>query len=574
MTASDERRLDSVSLLSKKEINQLVVDWNNTRTEYPRESAVHRLIAEQAITSGDAVAAVCHDEQITYAELDRRASTLARRLAARGVGPEVSVGICIEPSIDLIAGLLAVLKAGGAYVALDPEHPRQRLEYILEDARAGIVLAQKKFDDLLPHNRATVLLESGLYQEEDSESSGPVKSSVSANAVYIVYTSGSTGNPKGIVVSHRALVNECIAFGEHQKLGPGERLFKFAPIGFDVAAEAIFAPLMCGATVVLKTKKAGLGLEELLDYCDSRGVTVMNLPAGYWREWTNQIETGGAKSLSSLRLVIAGNERALPVLNHVEWKNAYGRSEATITTTIYSLPHDWSSDEAGPLPIGRPISNATVYVLDRGDEPVPIGVAGELYIGGDGLARGYLNRPDLTAERFVPCRFGDQPGSRLYRTGDLACYLPDGNIEFIDDRFTIEGASPSKPDGAQTEVESVYTPPRTPLEEVLTGLWAQVLGIERVGINDDFFDLGGHSLLAMQMVARLCDTLQVTLSLRKAFENPTVARLAAAILEDPNGRARVEKTAKIVLKLAKLSEAEAGALLEKKTSTRERRAER
>jgi acyl carrier protein len=331
---------------------------------------------------------------------------------------------------------------------------------------------------------------------------------------------------------------------------------------------------MCGATVVLKTKKAGLGLEELLDYCDSRRVTVMNLPAGYWREWTNQIETGGAKSLSSLRLVIAGNERALPVLNHVEWKNAYRPSEATITATIYSLPHDWSSDEAGPLPIGRSISNATVYVLDRGGEPVPIGVAGELYIGGDGLARGYLNRPDLTAERFVPCRFGDQPGSRLYRTGDLACYLPDGNIEFIDDRFTIEGASPSKPDGAQTEVESVYTPPRTPLEEVLTGLWAQVLGIERVGINDDFFDLGGHSLLAMQMVARLCDTLQVTLSLRKAFENPTVARLAAAILEDPNGRARVEKTAKIVLKLAKLSEAEAGALLEKKTSTRERRAER
>ena len=344
--------------------------------------------------------------------------------------------------------MLAVSKSGAAYLPLDPSNPPHRLAFMLDDADAHLVITEKRFLDLLPPHLSTICLDrdQALIDQQPQQNLDNV--ATSQNAVYVVYTSGSTGTPKGILVEHRSLVNECLAFASHHRLQTGDRLLQFASPGFDVAAEEVFAPLVCGATIVVGHDKSADSVEGLIERCQRERVSVLNLPSAYWHEWVSQMSEGEARLADSLRLVIVGNERVRPeryeawrraVGGRIEWKNAYGPTEATITTTIYRAEGELRSES---VPIGRPITNAEVYILDEEMNPVPVGVVGQLHIGGVGLARGYVKRAELTAESFIAHPFSKEAGARLYRTGDEARYLEDGEIEFIgrrDEQVKVRG---------------------------------------------------------------------------------------------------------------------------------------
>jgi amino acid adenylation domain-containing protein/non-ribosomal peptide synthase protein (TIGR01720 family) len=445
------RTVGEVSLLTGAERRQLLVEWNDTSAGYPSESCIHEVIEAHTRVAPDLPAVIFEGGTLSYLELNRRANRLARLLMKRGVGPGSRVAVSIERGPDLAVGLLGILKTGAAYAPLDPAQPRERLRYIAEETGTVLAVTQERLHELISGlGLRTVCLDS----DSDEIASQPDKNLDTGldpeNAAYIVYTSGSTGKPKGIVARHRSVVNECVAFYRHHGLKAGERLLQFAALGFDVTAEEVFAPLMCGATVVMRSTSDGVGINDLLQWCEDDGITMLNLPAALWHEWVNQLSESPAAPPASLRLVVVGNEKALLerylawrrlMADRIEWKNAYGPTEATITTTIYQ-PHDMDVSWLQTAPIGRPISNSKVFLVDVELEPVPIGITGELYIGGEGLAHGYLNKPDQTAERFVPDSLSQRPGERLYRTGDLARYLEDGDIEFIgrvDDQVKIRG---------------------------------------------------------------------------------------------------------------------------------------
>lgn len=441
--------LRDLQMLTDSEQQQIIVESRAT-ADFPLHLCVHDLFELQARQSPDCTAAVCNGEHLTYREMDRRANGLADCLRRQGVGPETMVGVSFQRSIAMVTALIAVAKTGGAYVPLDPAYPLERLLYMVDDASARLIITANNLTRLFSRLALkTVRLDEGS-EAIVTDTRQPARGCpIPDNAVYVVFTSGSTGNPKGVVVSHRALVNECSAFARHHGLKPGERLLQFASVGFDVAAEEVFAPLISGATVVLGPVDAVVSILELLSLCDREQLTVLNLPSTYWHEWVDEYSRGRHHIPSSLRLVVVGNEKVfLESLvrwqrfaeGRIEWKNAYGPTEATITTTIYRA--DRTERLLQSVPIGKPIWNAEVYLLDRQMRPVPMGVVGELHIGGAGLARCYLNQPDLTAEHFAPNAFGRGPGERVYRTGDLAGYLADGNIEFVgrmDDQVKVRG---------------------------------------------------------------------------------------------------------------------------------------
>ncbi len=451
MLANPHMRLCDIPLLSPEERRQILVDWNATRTDYPRERCIHHLIEEQVARTPDAIAVIAADRQMSYRELNQRANHLAQQLQALGVGPETLVGLCVERSPAMAVGLLGILKAGGAYVPLDPHYPPERLAMILADARISVLVTQPDLQQTLPaHTAHTICLDTSAALPETI--TNPTSGVRPDNLAYVIYTSGSTGTPNGVMVPHAALVSHAPAFARKCALHPDDRMLQFASISFDVANEEILPCWLCGATLVINPGHVLATFADFMAFLEQQAVTVLNLPASFWHAWVDDLTRTAARLPASLRLVITGSEkvhtghylrwRAIAG-ERIGWLNAYGPTETTITALIFP-PDDQGLDPAQlrSVPIGRPIDNVQVYLLDRQRQPVPVGVPGELYIGGAGVARGYLNRPELTAARFLPDPFNPEPNARLYKTGDLVRYLPNGTIEFlgrIDHQIKLRG---------------------------------------------------------------------------------------------------------------------------------------
>jgi amino acid adenylation domain-containing protein len=442
------QRISTIPLLPTAELHRLS---SVQKRSYPAHSSVHRLFEAQVERTPDAVALVFEGEMLTYRELNRRANQLAHCLQRLGVGPEVLVAICLERSPEMIVAVLAVLKAGGAYVPLDPSYPAERLAFMLQDSQAVVVLLHQWLrQKLAVEERHVLCLDTDWQQGMAREREENPESGVSGEQLaYVIYTSGSTGQPKGVLIPHRSLFNHAMAFTEHCNLQARDRILQFASLSFDAAAEEVFPALLMGATLVVRSNNA-LDLSSFLRLVEEERLTVLDLPTAYWHLWLAHL-SHSTPVPSSLRLVIVGGEKVAVERfsdwyrwtgGRIGWANTYGPTETTITATIYEPA--CSNGEEGPtsIPIGRPLPNVRVRVLDRLLQPVPIGVPGELYIGGAGLARGYLNRPDLTGDRFFPDPLSETPGAYLYRTGDLACFLPEGDLEFlgrIDQQVKIRG---------------------------------------------------------------------------------------------------------------------------------------
>ena len=419
IVANPSEQVGTLPLLTEAERRQLLVEWNETKRDYPRDKCVHQLFEEQARRTPEAVAVVFENQQLTYEQLNGRANQLAHRLQALGVGPGTLVGICVERSLQMVVGLLAVLKAGGAYVPLDPAYPKERLAFMLDDTVA-VLLTQHRLLDLLPDHKVRVVCLDTDWEIIDRESSSnPVSNVTSDNLAYVIFTSGSTGKPKGVEISHRAVVNFLHSMREEPGLTEHDTLLSVTTLSFDIAVLEIFLPLMVGARVVVisrETASDGLLLAGKLAQC---GATAMQATPATWRLL---LEAGwqGSKHLTMLcggEAVPRELAASLMVKGSSFW-NLYGPTETTIWSALCRVD---SKDSR--ISIGHPIANTQIYILDAHLQPVPIGVPGDLYIGGDGLARGYLNRPDLTKERFIPNPFSDEPGARLYKTGDLSSLL-------------------------------------------------------------------------------------------------------------------------------------------------------
>jgi aspartate racemase len=436
--------------LTESEQQLVVVSWNNTAREYARDRCIQQLFEAQVVETPETTAVVCKDQSLSYRELNKRANQLAHSLRARGVGAESLVGICVERSLEMIVAVLGVLKAGGAYVPLDPGYPRERLNLILQDAGVSLVLSQERLTGLLSEFSGAVLcVDDRPSPSEEQNVANPVPVTDAENLAYVIYTSGSTGVPKGVMIAHRSLVNFTMNAQADYDLGAADRVLQFASLNFDTSAEEIFPCLTSGATLVLRTEEMLDSVGGFLRACDELGVTVLDLPTAYWHEVAAELDQVKLSLPEKLRLLIIGGERALPE-RFASWRqragaqvrlvNTYGPTEATIVATKWEAPLPKATGELVELQIGRPLGNVTAYLLDPKMNPVPIGVSGELYLGGEGLARGYLNRPALTAEKFVCNPF--EANSRLYQTGDLARYLPNGDLEYLgrsDEQVKLRG---------------------------------------------------------------------------------------------------------------------------------------
>jgi amino acid adenylation domain-containing protein len=624
-----DRRLSELPLVRPEERTRVLHAWSAGGGAEAYTAPVHALFRAQAARTPDAVAVASGDGVLTYRELSRAAGRLAHHLRARGVGPESRVGVCVERSPEMLAALLGVLGAGAAYVPLDPRSPRDRLALMLEDAGISVLLTQARLFAGLPGSAAAdaVFLDADRAAIEAWPDTPPEVEVSAENAAYVVYTSGSTGRPRGVVVPHGALAGFVAAAREAYGIGAGDRVLQFASIAFDAAAEEIWPALLSGARLVLRTEEMLDSPRIFLDACRDRGITVLDLPTAYWHELAAGLadEDGdGAELPAGVRLVIIGGERALPERlrawrertgARVRLVNTYGPTEATVVATLADLRGGGDADAApGHVPIGRPLGHARAYVLDARGEPAPVGVPGELYLGGGGLARGYLGDPARTAAAFVPDPFSDGAGARLYRTGDRVRWLADGTLEFIgrtDHQVKIRGfrvepgeveaalarqpgvedaavvarddgagqprlvayvvpdrAAPPTvaalraalgaalppymlpaawvtletlpltrngkvdrralpaPESVPAEREPGAAAPRSGVERDVAEAWREVLGIESVGLDDNFFDLGGHSLLLARLRSRLQGRFPREVSVVVLFRYPTVRSLS------------------------------------------------
>ncbi|HEX8871242.1 MAG TPA: amino acid adenylation domain-containing protein, partial [Candidatus Acidoferrum sp.] len=617
-------KLADLSLLTAAEQQQLN-DWNRNQTEYPRDRCIHELFLEQAARVPDAIAVVSGETRLTYREVNDRADLLARYLNCLGVGPDTPVALCVERSPEMVIGVLGILIAGGACVPLDPAYPDERLAFMLQDSEAPLLLTRRGLLERLPVQHALYMDEplAPLPDDAPDISPSPRNPAGSQSLAYIIYTSGSTGKPKGVAMPHRTLVN--LISWQHRELGPGGTTLQFAPLSFDVSFQEIFSTLSTGATLVLVPEMLRQDPAGLWRLIAEQNVQRLYLPFVALQQLA-EAAASKPRLPSGLREIITAGEplQITPQIRNLfrnlpgcRLHNHYGPSETHVVTafTLTDFPDEWP-----PLPsIGHPIANTSIHLLDPGLRPVPIGVPGEMYIGGDNLARGYLNRPELTAEKFVTGP--NYPETRLYRTGDLARYLPDGNIEFLgrlDHQVKIRGfrvepgeveaalaahpgvrevaivvreddpgdrrlvayvvvraqtgapptvgelrkfllerlpeylvpaafvfldrlpTTPSgkidrralpAPDRSRPDLGRAPIGPRTEHEARIARIWAEILGIDTVGIEDNFFELGGHSLLATRMISRIRDAFGIEVSLHSLFESPTVAGLACKIDE-------------------------------------------
>ncbi|WHZ21721.1 MAG: polyketide synthase module [Nitrospira sp.] len=436
-----QARIAELPMLTGTELRQVLKEWNTTETDYPTTQTISQLFEAQVARTPTAVAVKSDHQQVTYEELNARANQLARYLREQGVGPDVLVGLYVERSLEMVIGLLGILKAGGAYVPLDPHYPTERLAYMLVDSRPAIVLTQAHLQATIPARDMSILcLDSQWEVIATYACMNLVPVGQPEQLAYVIYTSGSTGRPKGISVTHRSLVNHGMAMVTMYGLSPDDRVLQFSSISFDVLIEECIPTWLTGATVVLRSSESTETYSDFHAFIRETNITVLNLPTPYWAGWIGHIEHTDAAMPPALRLVVAGSEKAAVddvrrwrriASDAIGWCNAYGPTETTVTASVYAPDSrtDWLP--MSTVPIGRPIANVELYVLDSDLQPVPLGAVGELYIAGTGLARGYLNRPNLTAAAFGPHPFSEQPGQRLYRTGDLGRYRADGTLEFL-----------------------------------------------------------------------------------------------------------------------------------------------
>ncbi|MDX1935261.1 MAG: amino acid adenylation domain-containing protein [Capsulimonadales bacterium] len=431
--------LSALPLLSETDRHRLLVEWNATGADYPKDATLPRLLEEQAARTPDRTALVFQDRTLTYAEVHARANQLAHYLRKRGAGPETLIGLCVERSADMVISALGILKAGAAYVPLDPSFPEDRLAFMVEDARMPVVITERGLLDSLPVHQAKIVnlsLDHADIALESAENPSPV--ATAENLAYVLYTSGSTGKPKGVQIEHRALVNFLFSMKEKPGLSQDDVLAAVTTLSFDIAGLELWLPLMVGAQVVVVSREVASDGFALAKHMEEKRATVLQATPATWRLLTE----ADWKPAPDFKMLCGGE--ALPrdlaetlLRRSPELWNMYGPTE----TTIWSAASRVTSD-SGSVPVGPPIANTQFYILDEQGQPVPVGVAGELCIGGDGLARGYLNRPELTAEKFVPDPFAATPDARMYRTGDLARYLPNGYLDFlgrIDNQVKVRG---------------------------------------------------------------------------------------------------------------------------------------
>ena len=645
LVAAPDRVVDALELRPARTQARWLEEFNRTAADYPRDRTAHELFEAQAALTPDAVAVVDGGEQLTYGELNNRANRLAHHLRALGVGPGTQAAVLLEHSPRLLVALLGVLKAGGAYVPIDPEHPRNRIAFVLRDARCVAVLTDGPLAERLPEGAPpAVLLDRDWPEIARASGANPAPTTTPGGLAYVIYTSGSTGEPKGVQIEHAALVNYVWWAREVYLRGEPLNFALYSTIAFDLTVTSVYVPLITGSRIHIYRKAEGRSpLDEALT--DDR-VEVLKLTPSHLALLAARDNRG-----SRLRRLVVGGEALTTELaravqrsfgREVEIYNEYGPTEATVGCMIHRFGA--GADDRVHVPIGRPAANARVYVLDERLRPVPVGVAGELYLGGAGVARGYLGRPDLTAERFIPDPLSGEAGGRLYRTGDVARRLAGGELDFLgrgDGQVKVRGfrvelgeveaallrhesvreatvvargqagadvrlaayvtlepdaeggrerpgdeveaapesnlsrllkrylserlpdymipswvcvleALPLTPNGkidrrALPEPTSAaeagaaeYVAPRDETETRIAAVWAEVLGVERVGVNDNFFDLGGHSLLATQVVARLRREFNITLPLRSLFESPDVAGLALAVAQAAGAQAEKE----------------------------------
>ena len=630
-TAADdpEARLGTLPRATGDERVRILEEWNDTARPIDTDICVPRLFERQVSRTPDAPALVAGGECLSYRQLDERANQLAHALRSAGVAPSDRVGICLDRGRDLILALLAVLKAGAAYVPVDPLNPPDRVAATFADASVRMALGHRALAGKLAHVAAPVtFLDDRRAEIERQPTTAPLPPPGPGDTAYVIYTSGSTGTPKGVDLPHRAFSNYMQHAVDLFGIRPDDRVLQFFSVSFDASAEEIYPTLLNGGCLVPRTDRMLADPAAFLDACGSLGVTVVHIPTGFWHSLVAALDEGTACLPGTLRLIVVGGEAALPwpvanwqrlVGGRVRLLNTYGPTEATITAIAGELN---AADISTGVPIGRPVANTRAYVLDDALQPVPVGVVGELYLGGAGLANGYLNRAGLSAARFVADPFGP-PGGRLYRTGDLVRHRPDGVLVFlgrgdrqvkingyrvelgeveaalrrvdgvadaavvpsgrsgrllayltpagalpptagqlrsalrahlpeymVPERFVTLAAFPRTPGGkvdyaGLPAVAPLARPtadaapgelPRTPEERALAAIWCEVLEVPEVRRHDDFFALGGHSLLATKVLARLNDTAGRELPLRAIFEAPTLAALAARVLEAPVSR--------------------------------------
>ena len=422
LVADPDKLVSDLPLLTEVESKQLLTGWNNSQCDYPPPTCVHQLFAAQAEQTPDAIAVVFEGQQLSYRELNRRSNQLAQHLRTLGVGPEVTVAICLEHSLEMIIGLLGVLKAGGVYVPLDPLCPKERSSFMLEDAKVAVLLTAERLLLRLPKHAAQVIcLDSGWEAIALESAENPINWTGPENLAYLIYTSGSTGRPKGVLISHGSIAQHCLDIKSYYELGRQDRVLQSGSLSFDLSLEQILPTLIAGASLVMWR----IDLENTTDFyrkVSEFELTVLNLSTAYWqelaRDWAHLPALG---STGRLRLFVVGGDTLLPdallrwqstAFSSIRLVNAYGPTEATITATAFEVsPGLGEIARSERIPIGRPLANRMTYILDKYGSPVPVGIPGELHIGGAGLARGYLNQPDLTADRFVPDPFSQQAWS-------------------------------------------------------------------------------------------------------------------------------------------------------------------
>jgi amino acid adenylation domain-containing protein len=607
--------VSGLPILSDAELGQVLADWNSTDRNYPEDMRLHKIIEARAGKTPDTIAVEFDDQQLTYRRLNSLANSLALRLRELGAEPDMVVGVCMERSLEMVVSLLAILKAGAAYLPLDPSYPAERLQFMLEDAGATILLARGSLVEL-PRGGQTSLLDTDLeWGSLDREGCPDLDDSCGPdNLAYVIYTSGSTGRPKGVMIPHHGICNRLLWMQETYQLTPDNRVLQKTPLGFDVSLWELFWPLMAGSTLVVAPPGAHKDPSRLVELIGKHEVTVIHFVPSMLR---TALGAEGLDTCRSLRLVVCSGEELPSDLARQFFdrfsaglQNLYGPTEASVDVTYWPCV---KGDARASVPIGYPIANTRMYILDPDLNPAPVGVPGELYIAGTGLARGYANRPELTADRFMPNPFGAGRGERIYRTGDLAKYLPDGSIEFLgraDNQVKIRGnrielgeieavlaqhaglseavvaahgdaagnkrlaaylVSRADPPPAIRELRAFllrrlpdymvpqafvflkelprtpsgkldrkslpaagmsraasgdgYVPPFTYEQELLADIWAQTLGQDLVGIDDNYFHIGGDSIRSIEVVSK-ARRHGLGITLDQLFKHQTIRELS------------------------------------------------